>query len=149
MRCHIDNFDDMTTNLWRGWEGFIYILSKHDDTSTNTATRAAYCGSLLEGLGLSYSPLMDQARWISRFLSGSDCRSVIHYVYSSCIVESALKLTWACVSIVSKMSVLATARPFIIQGQAVTWRPRPQQVAPKWLAPFLQQTRVLMARRNK
>jgi hypothetical protein len=30
-------------------------MSKRDDTSTGTATRAAHCGSLLEGVGFSYA----------------------------------------------------------------------------------------------
>jgi hypothetical protein len=42
-------------------------MSKCDDTSTGAATRAAHCGSLLEGLGFLYA----QARWTQGFLSGS------------------------------------------------------------------------------
>jgi hypothetical protein len=30
-------------------------MSKRDDTSTDIATRAAHCGSLLKGLSLSYA----------------------------------------------------------------------------------------------
>jgi hypothetical protein len=40
-------------------------ISKRDDTSTSTATRAAHCGSLLEGLSLSYA----QARWAQGFFT--------------------------------------------------------------------------------
>jgi hypothetical protein len=47
-------------------------MSKRDDTSTGTATRAARCGSLLEGLGFPYA----QARWTQGFLSGSGRWSV-------------------------------------------------------------------------
>jgi hypothetical protein len=52
-------------------------LSKRDDTSTGTATRAAQYGSLLEGLGFSYA----QTRWTKGFLSGSGHQSVKPYVH--------------------------------------------------------------------
>jgi hypothetical protein len=39
------------------WMHQLLSLSKRDDTSTDTATRAAHCGLLLEGLGLSYVQL--------------------------------------------------------------------------------------------
>jgi hypothetical protein len=57
-------------------------MSKRDDTFTDTATRAAHCSSLLEGLRFPYA----QARWIQGFLSGSGCRSVKPYVHWYCIV---------------------------------------------------------------
>jgi hypothetical protein len=57
-------------------------MSKRDDTFTGTATRVARCGSLLEGLRLSYA----QARWTQEFLSGLGCRSIKPYIHWYCIV---------------------------------------------------------------
>jgi hypothetical protein len=62
-------------------EGTLHFLVrqilKRDDTSTGAATRAACCGSLLEGLRLLYA----QARWTQGFLSGSGRRGVKSYIH--------------------------------------------------------------------
>jgi hypothetical protein len=56
-------------------------MLKHDDTFIGTATRASYCGLLLEGLDLSSSREMDQARWTPKFLRGSVHQSVTPYIH--------------------------------------------------------------------
>jgi hypothetical protein len=56
-------------------------MLKRDDIFIGTTTRAARCGSLLEGLDLSSSREMDQARWTPKFLRGSVHRSVTPYVH--------------------------------------------------------------------
>jgi hypothetical protein len=58
-----------------------YLVLKRDDTFTDTATRAACCGLLFEGLCLSYSYSIEQARWTQGFLTDSGHRSVKPYVH--------------------------------------------------------------------
>jgi hypothetical protein len=63
-----------------------WLLSKRDSTSTGTAIRAVCCSLLLEGLRLSNSQEMNQARWTPIFLRGSDSRSLTSYIHESCII---------------------------------------------------------------
>jgi hypothetical protein len=52
-------------------------MLKHDDTSTDTATRAVRCGLLLGGLRISYA----QVRWTQWILRGLDPLSVTPYIH--------------------------------------------------------------------
>jgi hypothetical protein len=52
-------------------------MSKRDDTSIGTTTRAARCSSLFEGLSLSYA----HTRGTQEFLGGSDRRSIKPYIH--------------------------------------------------------------------
>jgi hypothetical protein len=68
------------------------LLKWFYDTSTDTATRAAYCGSLLEGLRLS--TLKQDGHGGHENLCGSGRRSVISYVLGEncCIIVCVVQL---------------------------------------------------------
>jgi hypothetical protein len=73
-------------------------MSKRDDSSTGTATRAARCGLLLVELGFSYA----QARWTQGFLSGSgrppERKTLRPLMLYCCVCLFKLELNMSCFS---------------------------------------------------
>jgi hypothetical protein len=104
------------------------------DTSTGTAVRAVRCGSLLEGLRLSYA----QARWTQVFTwFGPPDRNTLRpqellYCYMCVALLKAEFNLWR-VEVVWNWCLPV---PFITQGRVVTLCPRARLVVPGWLETY-------------
>jgi hypothetical protein len=104
-------------------------MSKHDDTSTGTATRAIRCGLLLGGLRISYA----QARWTQWIFTwfGPLERNTLHprEIFVLLCVLRYSWLSWTCPVSVPAQAFYSSRPSSHIESQGPT-------TGPGWLKPY-------------